>query len=101
LAGLPASGADDLDVYVPPELVADLYAPDLVITAGYIGPSDDHAQPPLPPAGEHAGGIAPPGPVGRPWLRLYEIVVVALVAVAVAVPLTLMASGFAVHWPAL
>jgi hypothetical protein len=97
LAGTPAPGPDDLDVYVPPDLVADLYAPDLVITPRYIGPSDQSARPQPPPAGEPAGPFPPPVAVGRSWLRLFEMVVVVLVTVAVAVPLTLIVAGYADH----
>ncbi len=88
-------GSDD-GVYVPPELVADLYAPDLVITPGYIGPSHRGAPPRLRPR-PVPDYVAPAASVTRLRLRLWEIVVVVVVTVAVAVPLTLIVSAYAGH----
>lgn len=91
---LVVPGSDDSGIYVPPELVADLYAPDLVITPGYIGPSDRGAKARPKPVPEYVAAAAS---ARRLPLRLGEIVVVVLVTVAVAIPLTLIVSGYVGH----
>jgi hypothetical protein len=90
LARPESSSAGEVDVYVSTELLADLHAPRLVVTPEYVGPERRHrirATVIDPPA-----SWSPPR-VDRGWsVRLLEIVVVAAVTVAVAVPLTLMAT---------
>lgn len=85
LLGAPSSCGHDLEVYVPPSLLADLHAPDLVITPRYVGP-ERRLWSRLPV------GAAPSPPDDRRSLRLMEAVVIVLVSVALAVPLTLLAS---------
>jgi hypothetical protein len=77
LGGDSVGTISDLEVYVPPEMLADLHEPRLVITPGYIG--RDRRRP------------APsPWPVRRPpRSRLALVVIVALITSATVVPVTL------------
>jgi hypothetical protein len=67
----------DLEVYVPPELLADLHDPRLVITPGYIG--RDRRRP----------ATARWGDGNQPRSQLLLVVMVALLTSAIVVPLTL------------
>jgi len=91
LAGTPV---DRHDVTVPPALLADLHAPDLVITPHYVGPRRQNLSRLHPAVAPLRSGPRAAGP-GR-WLRGYQALVVALASVAVAVPLTLLVA----HQPA-
>jgi hypothetical protein len=77
LGGDSVGTVSDLEVYVPPEMLADLHEPRLVITPGYIG--RDRRR---------------PAPWQRrvrrpPTSRLALVVMVALITSAIVVPLTL------------
>jgi hypothetical protein len=77
LGGDSVGTVSDLELYVPPEMLADLHEPRLVITPGYIG--RDRRRPAPPQWG---------GP-RQPTSRLALVVMVALVTSATVVPLTL------------
>jgi hypothetical protein len=77
LGGDSVGTVSDLELYVPPEMLADLHEPRLVITPGYIG--RDRRRPAPPQWG---------GP-REPTSRLALVVMVALVTSATVVPLTL------------
>lgn len=77
LGGDSVGTVSDLELYVPPEMLADLHEPRLVITPGYIGRDRRRAAP-------------------SPWRvrrqsrsRLGLVVMVALITSATVVPLTL------------
>jgi hypothetical protein len=90
LARPKCSSTGEVDVYVSTELLADLHEPHLVITPDYVGPERRRRMRATvvdPPA------FCSPPRIDRGWfVRLVEIVVVAAATVAVAVPLTLMAT---------
>jgi hypothetical protein len=73
---------------VAPELIADLYEPHLIITADYVGPDPRYVEWDRPRREAAAGA-----PLRQACsARMLEITVVVLVTVAVAVPITLIAS---------
>ena len=74
------------EVHVPLEMVADLYAYPLIITSEYVGA--DRRIPVVPAHGDRGGR--------RPVVRAAQALAIVLVTLAVAVPLTLMASHAAV-----
>jgi hypothetical protein len=85
-AGVPAAPANP---NVPTHLLADLHAPDLVITPDYVGPRREGPVRRPGPASPRSG----PGERDRGRsLRWYQALVVAVASVAVAVPLTLFVS---------
>ncbi len=76
------------EVRMPPELLADLYEPHLIITADYVGPDPRYVEwdRPLHEAGAGA-------PLRHAFsARKLEILVVVLVTVSVVVPITVVAS---------
>jgi hypothetical protein len=90
LARPQCASTGEVDVYVSSELLVDLHEAHLVITPEYVGPERRHRM--------RATDIDPsaswsPSRIDRGWfVRLVEVVVVAAVTVAVAVPLTVMAT---------
>jgi hypothetical protein len=73
---------------MPPELLADLYQPHLIITADYVGPDPRYVEWDRPRREEAAGA-----PLRHAFsARMLEILVVVVVTVAVVVPITLVAS---------
>jgi hypothetical protein len=77
LGGESVATALDLEIYVPPEMLADLHEPRLVITPGYIG--RDRRRP----------ATSRWGLRHQPKSRLVLVVLVALITSAIVVPLTL------------
>jgi hypothetical protein len=76
------------EVSMPPELLADLYEPHLIITADYVGPDPRYVD---------WDRLRREAAAGAPLrhavsARMLEILVVVLVTVAVVVPITLIAS---------
>ena len=96
LLGPPPGGHADLEVHVPAALLADLYAPDLVITPRYVGP-ERRTRTRVDAVAVPRWGAAAPGRGRAGSLRLVEAVLIALVSVGLAVPLTLLASHQASH----
>jgi hypothetical protein len=76
------------EVSMPPELLADLYEPHLIITADYVGPDPRHVESDRPR--REAAADAPLRDAFS--AHMLEIFVVVLVTVAVVVPITLIAS---------
>ena len=81
-----------LDVYVPPSWLADLHDPRLIITPDFVGRDRRFGH--RPPPSSSRSGVAPPPPsTGRgSSLRFHQLIAVVVATVALAVPLTLMAS---------
>jgi hypothetical protein len=77
LGGDAVGTVSDLELYVPPEMLADLHEPRLVITPGYIGRDRRRPTP------------SPWRVCRRPKSRLVLVVMVALITSATVVPLTL------------
>jgi hypothetical protein len=82
--GAPRHG----EVRMPPELLADLYEPHLIITADYVGPDPRYVD--WDRLRREAGAGAPLRHAFS--ARMLEILVVVLVTGAVIVPITLIAS---------
>ena len=88
LLGSPPGSGHALEVYVPPELLVDLHAPDLVITPGYIGPERRAwSRLAVGATSSHRSGKG-----GHRSLRLVEALVIVLASVALSVPVTLVVS---------
>lgn len=85
LAREPVPGPTPTDIVVPPQLLADLDAYPLIITADYVG-VDRRA-----PGVRHRRDRAGTGPS----LRGLEILIVVVATMAVVIPLTLLASSHA------
>jgi len=75
----------DVEVIVPPDLLADLHDPTLIITSGYVGPERRRTD-------RGAGGhTAPPSVApGAQWLR--RILHIVMMTLIVVVPLTWIAA---------
>jgi hypothetical protein len=92
--GIDGSGRA-IDVFVSPQLLADLHDPRLVIAPDYVGPDRRRPQPPRMGAVRHLDRSVPRRSVDRtPGWR--QVLVTVLATVAAVVPLTLIAA----HGPA-